>query len=89
PVVGSSSGAIPDVMGDAGLVFAEGDPAALAGVLRRLAGDPGLREELGRRGRERSARLFSHDALAVQALRVIARARGEEGPPPEQYCATA
>ncbi|MET0555459.1 MAG: glycosyltransferase, partial [Vicinamibacteria bacterium] len=43
PVVGSSSGAIPDVMGDAGLVFAEGDPAALAGVLRRLAGDPGLR----------------------------------------------
>jgi glycosyltransferase involved in cell wall biosynthesis len=87
PVAGSSSGAIPDVIGDAGLVFAEGDPSALAAALRRLAADPGLRDRLGRLGRERSLRLFSHDALAEQTLRVIARARGGDGPPPDQYCA--
>jgi glycosyltransferase involved in cell wall biosynthesis len=37
PVVGSSSGAIPEVIGDAGLVVPERDPRALvAGQLRRI-----------------------------------------------------
>jgi len=36
PVVGSDSGAIPEVIGDAGLVFPEGDAEALAACLRRL-----------------------------------------------------
>jgi glycosyltransferase involved in cell wall biosynthesis len=40
PVVGSNSGAIPEVIADGGLVFPEGDAAALAGCLRRLSEDP-------------------------------------------------
>ena len=40
PVVGSSSGAIPDVVGEAGLVFAEGDAAQLAQKLEWLAEHP-------------------------------------------------
>lgn len=88
PVVGSSTGAIPDVIGAAGLVFAEGDAAALAGALARLARDPDLRAGLGRRGRARSARLFSHEALAEQTLRAAALASGRGSGPTEQYCGT-
>jgi glycosyltransferase involved in cell wall biosynthesis len=52
PVVGSSSGEIPWVIetSGGGIVFPEGDPAALAAALRRLWSDPGERAELARRG---------------------------------------
>ncbi|MBP1634656.1 MAG: hypothetical protein H6Q10_1230 [Acidobacteria bacterium] len=64
-VVGSDSGAIPGVIGDAGLVFPEGDAGALAARLRELRDKPGLRRALARRGRER-APLFSNTRLAEQ-----------------------
>ena len=64
PLVGSTSGGIPEVIGPAGLVFPEGDVEALAACLQRLADDPRLREELGRQGRERFEREFSIDAYA-------------------------
>jgi glycosyltransferase involved in cell wall biosynthesis len=87
PVVGSSSGAIPDVVGRAGLVYAEGDVAQLTAALTLLAGDPALREELGRRGRERSARLFSHQALAAQTLVAVRHAIGATDERPLEYSA--
>ena len=62
PVVGSSCGAIPEVIGEAGLVFPEGDAAALADRLRRLADDTALREDLARRGLERARREFTIEA---------------------------
>src|SRR6266550_4130350 len=46
PVIGSTSGAIPEVMGDAGLAFPEGDADALAGVLRQSLSDKALRERM-------------------------------------------
>lgn len=46
PVIGSTCGAIPEVIGDAGLIFPEGDAAALAAALRQLLLDPALRERL-------------------------------------------
>jgi glycosyltransferase involved in cell wall biosynthesis len=64
PVVGSSSGEIPHVIGDAGLVFPEGDVPALATALRRLAEDEPLRVSLGSRGRERVLRHYTQAALA-------------------------
>ncbi len=64
PVVGSDSGAIPWVIGDAGLVFPEGDAGALAERLRMLRDDPALRLELGRRGRARAVAEFAEDRLA-------------------------
>lgn len=66
PVVGSSSGEIPHVIGDAGLVYHEGDVAALAAALRRLAGDPALRAELSRRGRARVLECYTQAGLARQ-----------------------
>lgn len=70
PVVGSSSAAIPDVIGDAGVIYPEGDIAALADALRRLADDPALCHDLGRRGRERVLAQFTQAAIARQYYHV-------------------
>lgn len=57
-VVASDAGALPEVVGAAGRVFPAGDAAALAGVLRELAADPGERRRLGTAGRNRVAEKF-------------------------------
>jgi glycosyltransferase involved in cell wall biosynthesis len=67
-VVGSDSGAIPDVIGDAGLVVPEGDDRALADTLEELASDEALRRDLARRGRARAVARFSHERIAAQTL---------------------
>lgn len=70
PVVGSSSGAIPDVIDDAGLIFPEGDRERLAGHLRQLLDDPALRRELGQRGRARVLARFTQQQIAGQTVAV-------------------
>lgn len=76
-VVGSTSGNIPDVIGDAGLVVSEGSSQALAEAFERLRAEPELRREMGRRGRARVRELFSVerqvDMLADLCTRVAAR----------------
>jgi glycosyltransferase involved in cell wall biosynthesis len=69
PVVGSDSGEIPWLieLTGGGLVFAEGDAAALAGRLAELREDPALRARLAREGGEAARRLFSVPA-ATDAL---------------------
>lgn len=62
PVVGSDSGAIPNVMGGAGLVFREGDVGHLATQITRLL-DAETHAEHRARGLAR-ARDFSHEAIA-------------------------
>jgi len=70
-VVGSDSGEIPRVIGDAGLVFPEGDDSALASHLQALQADPAWRHELGTRGRDRVLANFSHHNVAAQTLAVF------------------
>ncbi|HXH48146.1 MAG TPA: glycosyltransferase [Terriglobia bacterium] len=72
-VVGSDSGEIPNVIGDAGLVFHEGDERALADQLRKLMGDSSLRESLGRRGRERVLERFTHAKIAMDTVDFYSR----------------
>jgi len=74
PVVGSSSGAIPEVVGDAGLVVPERDPAALARAIDAVLSQPGLREQLVRRGRERAAERFDWSVVAEQTLTLFQNA---------------
>lgn len=68
PVVGSDSGDIPNVIGDAGLLFHENDETELASRLTRLMDDPSLREALGRRGRERVLERFSYAKVAQHTV---------------------
>ena len=70
PVVGSDSGEIPHVIGEAGLIFPEGDVAALRVHLARLLGDASLRERLGRRGRERVLAHYTQARIAAQTVAV-------------------
>jgi glycosyltransferase involved in cell wall biosynthesis len=66
PVIGSDSGAIPDVIGEAGIVVPEGDVAALAAALQRIGADAGARRDLGRRGRARVLERFTDALVAAQ-----------------------
>ena len=69
-VVGSDSGEIPRVIGEAGLVFPEGDVEALRGCLARLMNDPSLRAELARRGRARVLAHYTQAQVAAQTYAV-------------------
>jgi glycosyltransferase involved in cell wall biosynthesis len=63
PVIGSTCGAIPEVIGETGLVFPEGDAEALAGALRQMLSDAGLRERLASAGLAR-AEQYSWERVA-------------------------
>ena len=66
-VVGTSGGATPEVIGDAGVVVPGDDPLALSAALRRLAAAD-QRRPLAQAGRARAMRLFSDDAVAERTL---------------------
>ncbi|MFN2468572.1 MAG: glycosyltransferase family 4 protein [Gaiellaceae bacterium] len=65
PVVANRVGGVPDVVRDGvdGVLVELGDVAGLARALERLAGDPGLRERMGRAGRERVLPRYSVERL--------------------------
>lgn len=67
PVVASDSGALPDVVGGAGLLVPPGDPAVLRAALLRLGTDPALAADLRARGLERAA-TTSWDRVAADLL---------------------
>jgi glycosyltransferase involved in cell wall biosynthesis len=54
PVLAADATSLPEVLGDGGVTFPVSDPSRLARELRRLAADPGWRNELVRRGLARS-----------------------------------
>ncbi|MCJ7437827.1 MAG: glycosyltransferase family 4 protein [Acidimicrobiia bacterium] len=57
PVVGTTGGAVPEVIGrdgETGLLVPPGDPDAFAVALLRALGDPELRARIGAAGRERA-----------------------------------
>lgn len=70
PVVGSDSGEIPNVIGEAGLLFPEGDVEALAACLEKLRSSTDLRRELGERGRARVLSHFTQARIARQTYQV-------------------
>lgn len=53
PCVGSDVDAVPEILGDAGVIVPHGDPEALARVLRELLEDPVRRAALSEAGRKR------------------------------------
>jgi glycosyltransferase involved in cell wall biosynthesis len=79
PVVGSDSGEIPNVVGDAGLVVPEGDVVSLAGALRRLYENVNLRQTLGERGRERVLSRYTHARIARLTSEAYQRVCGSAG----------
>ena len=70
PVVGSTCGEIPHVVGDAGLVFPEGDAGALRAQLTRLMRNADLRRDLIARGRERVLQRYTQKQVAAATATV-------------------
>lgn len=66
PVIGSDSGEIPYVIGDAGLIFPEGDVKALANCLSQLIEKPDLAKNLGEMGYQKAMVKYTNKALAKQ-----------------------
>jgi glycosyltransferase involved in cell wall biosynthesis len=72
PVVASDSGEIPNVVGDAGLIFREGDVVALTEKLRRLLCDRAIRAHLAQQGRQRTLDRYSLECVVEQHLAMYA-----------------
>lgn len=64
PVIGSSSGAIPDVIGRSDLVFLENDVSGLTLILEKMITDEPWREQLSQYGSDRVLKEFSHEVVA-------------------------
>ncbi|HEV2656339.1 MAG TPA: glycosyltransferase, partial [Ktedonobacteraceae bacterium] len=61
---------IPYVIGDAGLVFKEGDARELSACIQRLLDDPALYADLARRGRQRVLDNYTQGQIAKQTYKV-------------------
>jgi glycosyltransferase involved in cell wall biosynthesis len=77
PLVASAAGALPEVVGDAGVLVPPGDPEALAAALGALLDDPERRDVLGAAGLARARTSFGWPATAARTAawyrRVLAR----------------
>lgn len=67
PVVSSTAGSLPEVVGEAGLFFDPTDVGSIVDALRQITDDPGLRVRLAASARER-AKLFTWEASARSLL---------------------
>lgn len=68
PVVATDSGEMPHVLGGAGRIVVERDPAALSAALDALLGDAPARRELGSAGVARARERFAWPIVARQHL---------------------
>jgi len=75
PAVALDTSSLPEVVGDAGLLVAPGDTAALAAALGRLVADPGLAAELAGRAAAQAAR-FRWPRAAAETEDVFREALG-------------
>jgi glycosyltransferase involved in cell wall biosynthesis len=75
PSIGSTSGAIPEVLGPGGIIFREKDTEGLARALEELLASPTRRRELGALAREFALRNYSKEIVAARYLAAFERAR--------------
>ena len=69
PVVGSDCGEIPNVIGDAGLIFEENNAEDLRRKLLQVIDDDQLRNDLVRRGKRQVSNYFAWEKIAEETLR--------------------
>ena len=69
PVIASTGGALPEVVGDAGVLFNPEDPTALAETMCRIVADVSLRASMAARGLARAAQFsWRRSAEELQAI---------------------
>ncbi len=75
PSIGSTSGAIPEVLGPGGLFFEEGQSEGLERALEELLKSPEHRQQLGALGQEFALRNYSMESVGRRYLAAFERAR--------------
>ncbi len=71
PVIGSNSGAIPEVIGDCGIIVPENDSKELAAAIHTMANDESLRTRCVKCGWDRFEREFSIHAYAEKIAALL------------------
>jgi len=77
PVIGSVCGETPNVIGDAGLLFHEGDIVTLSEHLKHLQADPRFCADLGKKGAKRIKEHYTFHSIAQQTYKVWESLRDE------------
>lgn len=70
PVIGSDSGEIPNVIGDAGYIFPEGESERLTSAIRQLMDNEEKRKQIGAAGRVRVLQIYTQKKIASDTLKV-------------------
>jgi glycosyltransferase involved in cell wall biosynthesis len=70
PVISSSGGGAPEIVGDAGLYFSPGNSQELARKLSIMIGDESLRRLMSESGRRRAEAEFSYLHMASRYLEI-------------------
>lgn len=74
PVIATTGGSLPEVVGDAGLIVPHSNPQALAGAIATLLDDKDLRDRLGAAARQRILDNFKWERAAQQCVDVYREA---------------
>ena len=82
PLVATTAGALPEVVGDAALTVPPGDTEALAAALKRVIDDEAFAAELGARGRARVMKKYTWPSVARQTAQWYRDYLGETVPHP-------
>lgn len=82
PVIASDRGALPEVLGDAGLLVSPDDPEELAAAMHRVSTDQRLATTLGARGARRSL-IFDWTASATTLRELYEALTAASGQPPD------
>ncbi|HOP64876.1 MAG TPA: glycosyltransferase family 4 protein, partial [Spirochaetota bacterium] len=73
PVISSDGGALPEVVGDAGIVVPARDHEALAGAIDSLINDDKKMKEFSKAGLERIENLFNWESAVKQMVELYSR----------------
>ncbi|GAG42029.1 unnamed protein product, partial [marine sediment metagenome] len=68
PVISTTGGALPEVVGDAGILVPPADPGALAKAITGLLDNPDRAEKLGFEGYKRVRKLFTWKKAAEKTV---------------------
>jgi glycosyltransferase involved in cell wall biosynthesis len=73
PIIATDGGALPEVVGNAGITVPTRDEGAIASAIDDLLKDPAKRNQLGRKARARIVNLFSWNVAAQDMVGLYSR----------------